>query len=141
MLDGWLNGLFTNFNICYNKLYELEKRYLLSAKVSIKNTFLYYKSNFFLKNKLRGIVGMRSLPDLIFLMSYNRFEEMSPFVLEATKSMLPIVCILNTESDPRGITYPLLGNPKSSYFGELYLILFSHILDQAIKKRIFDYNI
>jgi small subunit ribosomal protein S2 len=59
---------------------------------------------------LGGIKDMGGLPDIVFVLDTNK-ENLA--VAEANKLGIPVVGILDTNSDPDGITYPIPGNDDS----------------------------
>ena len=65
---------------------------------------------------------MGSLPDLIFVIDTVR-EQIA--IKEANKLNIPIAAIIDTNSDPEGITYPIPGNDDSTKSIRLYCDLIS----------------
>ena len=65
---------------------------------------------------------MGSLPDLIFIIDTVR-EQIA--IKEAIKLNIPIAAIIDTNSDPEGITYPIPGNDDSTKSIKLYCDLIS----------------
>ena len=60
-----------------------------------------------LERSLGGISEMTKIPDMIFIIDTN-IEELA--VKESIKLNIPIVAILDTNSNPIGIDYPIPGN-------------------------------
>ena len=60
---------------------------------------------------------MGGLPDILFVIDTNK-EEIA--VLEATKLGIPVVAVLDSNSDPRKIRYPFPGNDDASRAINLY---------------------
>ena len=60
-----------------------------------------------LKRSLGGISEMKKLPNLIFIIDTN-IESLA--VNEAKKLGIPIIAVLDTNSDPTGIDFPIPGN-------------------------------
>ena len=60
---------------------------------------------------------MGGLPDMLFVIDTNK-EEIA--VLEATKLGIPVVAVLDSNSDPRKIRYPFPGNDDASRAINLY---------------------
>src|SRR3978361_2259375 len=60
-----------------------------------------------LERALGGIKEMGGLPDILFIIDTNK-EKLA--VEEATKLGIPVVAILDSNSDPAGVTYPIPGN-------------------------------
>jgi small subunit ribosomal protein S2 len=60
-----------------------------------------------LERALGGIKEMGGLPDILFIVDTNK-EKLA--VEEANKLNIPVVAILDSNSDPEGVTYPIPGN-------------------------------
>ena len=60
---------------------------------------------------------MKKIPELIFIIDTN-IE--SPVVAEAKKLGIPIIAVLDTNSDPTGIDYPIPGNDDARRSINLY---------------------
>jgi small subunit ribosomal protein S2 len=60
-----------------------------------------------LERALGGIKEMGGLPDILFIIDTNK-EALA--VMEANKLGIPVVAILDSNSDPEGITYAIPGN-------------------------------
>ena len=70
-----------------------------------------------LELSLGGIKDMGGIPDLMFVIDTNK-EAIA--ILEARKLNIPVVAILDTNSDPDGITYPIPGNDDAARALQLY---------------------
>ena len=70
-----------------------------------------------LELSLGGIKDMGGIPDLMFVIDTNK-ESIA--ILEAKKLGIPVVAILDTNSDPDGIAYPIPGNDDASRAVRLY---------------------
>lgn len=69
------------------------------------------------------------LPDLvIFTNTHNSIMERHVAIKEAAKLNIPTVGIVDTNSDPRLVTYPIPGNDDSRDSIELYLKLFKKVI-------------
>jgi small subunit ribosomal protein S2 len=60
-----------------------------------------------LERALGGIKEMGGLPDILFIIDTNK-EDIA--VAEANKLGIPVVAVIDSNSDPAGITYPIPGN-------------------------------
>ena len=60
-----------------------------------------------LERALGGIKDMGGLPDILFIIDTNK-EDIA--VAEANKLGIPVVGVIDSNSDPAGITYPIPGN-------------------------------
>ena len=80
-----------------------------------------------LERAVGGIKEMGGLPDILFVIDTNK-EAIA--VLEARKLNIPVVAILDTNSDPEGIAHPIPGNDDALRAISLYCDL--------VKAAVFD---
>jgi small subunit ribosomal protein S2 len=108
----WLGGLLTNFNTIQQRLRRLEElermrdtgeMATLPKKEQLKLTDEYNK----LQKILGGIRGMKRLPDVLFVID-TRKEHIA--IHEAQRLDIPIVALLDTNSDPDEVDYPIPAN-------------------------------
>ena len=127
----WLGGMLTNWNTISNSIKRLKK---LSAELKSDNTGFTKKENLKmglqrdkLERSLGGIADMKKIPDMIFIVDTN-VEELA--VKEAIKLNIPIVAVVDTNSDPTGINFPIPGNDDARRAINLYCDLIKQtILD------------
>ena len=127
----WLGGMLTNWQTISNSIKRLKK---LSAELKSENTGFTKKENLKmgiqrdkLERSLGGIADMKKIPDMIFIVDTN-VEELA--VKEAIKLNIPIVAIVDTNSDPSGINFPIPGNDDARRAINLYCDLIKQtILD------------
>jgi small subunit ribosomal protein S2 len=117
----WLGGMLTNWKTISNsirRLRELEGR-LAEGTVGLtkKETLQLTRERDKLERGLGGIKDMGGLPDLIFVIDTNK-EAIA--VAEARTLNIPVVAVLDSNSDPEGITYPIPGNDDASRAINLY---------------------
>ena len=127
----WLGGMLTNWQTISNSIKRLKK---ISAELKSENTGFTKKENLKmgiqrdkLERSLGGIADMKKIPDMIFIVDTN-VEELA--VKEAIKLKIPIVAIVDTNSDPTGINFPIPGNDDARRAINLYCDLIKQtILD------------
>ena len=73
---------------------------------------------------------MKKTPDLIFVIDTN-YESLA--IKEAIKLNIPIIAILDTNSDPENIDYPIPGNDDARRSIELYCNLIKETIENAKK--------
>ena len=83
-----------------------------------------------LQRSLGGIKDMKKTPDLIFVIDTN-YEFLA--IKEAIKLNIPIIAILDTNSDPENIDFPIPGNDDARRSIELYCGLISETIKAAKK--------
>jgi small subunit ribosomal protein S2 len=117
----WLGGMLTNWKTISNsirRLRDLEGR-LAEGTVGLtkKETLQLTRERDKLERALGGIKEMGGLPDLIFVVDTNK-ESIA--VAEAKTLNIPVVAVLDSNSDPEGISYPIPGNDDASRAINLY---------------------
>jgi small subunit ribosomal protein S2 len=107
----WLGGMLTNFrtiSLSIKRLRELEERLVSDQGLLTKKELLNLtRERDKLERALGGIKEMGGLPDLIFIIDTNK-EAIA--VQEAGKLGIPVVAVIDSNSDPAGVTYPVPGN-------------------------------
>ena len=83
-----------------------------------------------LQRSLGGIKDMKKTPDLIFVIDTN-YESLA--IKEAIKLNIPIIAILDTNSDPENIDFPIPGNDDARRSIELYCNLIKETINNANK--------
>src|SRR5579872_4735318 len=118
----WLGGTLTNWrtiSASIARLRELET--VLESPVSsgrLKKELLQLtRERQKLELSLGGIKDMGGIPDLMFVIDTNK-EAIA--ILEAKKLNIPVVAILDTNSDPDGIAFPVPGNDDAARALQLY---------------------
>jgi len=130
----WLGGMLTNWNTIQNSIKRLKKLDEQLSKENIgftkKEILKFGKEKEKLQRSLGGISEMKKTPDLIFIIDTN-MESLA--VAEAKKLKIPIVAILDTNSDPSGIDYPIPGNDDARRSINLYCELLKDTIKDAEK--------
>ena len=127
----WLGGMLTNWQTIQNSIKRLKKLEKELSKEDIgftkKEILKLEKEKDKLKRSLGGIADMNKIPEMIFIIDTN-MESLA--VKEAIKLKIPIVAILDSNSDPTGINYPIPGNDDARRSIDLYCeVLKETILD------------
>jgi len=118
----WLGGTLTNWRTISGSIARLrELEGVLdggdSGGRTKKELLQLTRERGKLELSLGGIKEMGGIPDLMFVIDTNK-EGIA--VLEARKLNIPVVAILDTNSDPVGITYPIPGNDDAARALQLY---------------------
>ena len=74
---------------------------------------------------------MKKIPDLVFIIDTN-YESLA--IKESIKLNIPIIAILDTNSNPDGIDFPIPGNDDARRSIDLYCSLIKETIDNAIKE-------
>ena len=83
-----------------------------------------------LQRSLGGIMNMKKVPDLVFIIDTN-YESLA--IKESIKLGIPIIAILDTNSDPDGIDFPIPGNDDARRSIDLYCNLIKETVVTAEK--------
>ena len=130
----WLGGMLTNWNTIQNSIKRLKKLDEQLSKENLgftkKEILKFSKEKEKLNRSLGGIADMKKTPDLIFVIDTN-IESIA--VAEAKKLRIPIVAVLDTNSDPTGIDYPIPGNDDARRSINLYCELLKDTIKDAEK--------
>ena len=131
----WLGGMITNWqtiSASIKRLRELDER-LKGDVVGLtkKEQLDLTRERDKLERSLGGIKEMGGTPDLLFIIDTNK-EAIA--VLEARKRGIPIVAILDSNSDPDGIDFPIPGNDDAGRAIALYCDLFARAALDGISR-------
>ncbi|MBX3447038.1 MAG: 30S ribosomal protein S2 [Parvibaculaceae bacterium] len=131
----WLGGMLTNWKTISNsirRLRELDEMLAGEARGLTKKEVLNLtRERDKLERAIGGIKDMGGLPDLIFVIDTNK-EEIA--IQEARKLGIPVVAILDSNSNPDGIAYPVPGNDDAARAISLYCDLVSRAVIDGISK-------
>ena len=130
----WLGGMLTNWNTIQNSIKRLKKLNDQLSKENLgftkKEILKFSKEKEKLQRSLGGISEMKKIPDLIFIIDTN-VESLA--VAEAKKLGIPIIAVLDTNSDPTGINFPIPGNDDARRSINLYCDLLKNTIKDAEK--------
>ena len=130
----WLGGMLTNWKTISNSI----KRYKKLSEDLKKESTGFTKKEILkmgkqrdkLERSLGGIADMKKTPNMIFIIDTN-VEDLA--VKEALKLNIPIVAIIDTNSDPTGINFPIPGNDDARRAINLYCELIKQTILDAQK--------
>ena len=74
---------------------------------------------------------MKKIPDLVFIIDTN-YESLA--IKESIKLNIPIIAILDTNSNPEGIDFPIPGNDDARRSIDLYCSLIKETIENAQKE-------
>lgn len=122
----WLGGMLTNWKTISNsirRLREMDEKLAESQSGLTKKEIIgMERGREKLERSLGGIREMGGLPDILFVIDTNK-ESLA--IEEARKLNIPVIAILDSNSDPEGITYPIPGNDDAQRAIDTYCDLIS----------------
>jgi small subunit ribosomal protein S2 len=131
----WLGGMLTNWKTISASIARLRKldEMLDSGAQGLtkKERLMLSREREKLETALGGIKDMGGTPDLVFVIDTNK-EQLA--IKEANRLKIPVVAILDTNSDPDGITYPIPGNDDAGRAIQLYCDLIARAAIDGISR-------
>jgi small subunit ribosomal protein S2 len=111
-VDRWLGGTLTNYatvkrSIAKYKKYQQMETSGEMAKLPKKEESAIKREMSRMKRNFNGIADMGDLPSALFVIDVNH-EEIA--VAEAARCGIPCIALVDTNSDPTLVTYPIPGN-------------------------------
>ena len=108
----WLGGMLTNWKTISHsikRLRELDDQLASGALAGLtkKEQLVLAREKEKLDRALGGIKDMGGLPDILFIIDTNK-EALA--VQEANKLGIPVVAVLDSNSDPSGVQFPVPGH-------------------------------
>ena len=130
----WLGGMLTNWGTISGSIKKMKKYEAdlvaenrgFTKKELLKMSVQRDK----LQKSLGGISAMKKVPDLVFVIDTN-YESLA--IKESIKLSIPIVAILDSNSDPEGIDFPIPGNDDARRSIDLYCNLIKETIEGAKK--------
>ena len=130
----WLGGMLTNWDTIQNSIKRLKNLEDIVANKSNsytkKELVTFEKLITKLNQNLGGIKDMNGKPDLLFIIDTNK-EFLA--VKEANKIGIPIVAVVDSNSNPEGINFPIPGNDDAIRSIEFYCSSLSEVIKSASK--------
>jgi len=132
----WLGGMMTNWRTISNSIKQLRKlEEQLDGEVqglTKKELLQLTREREKLDRAIGGIKEMGGLPDILFVIDTNK-ESIA--IAEARKLGIPVAAVLDSNSDPEGIDYPIPGNDDAIRAITLYCELISGSVLSGIQQE------
>lgn len=130
----WLGGMLTNWKTIRQSIRRLKDLEAQSQdgtfdKLTKKEALMRTREMEKLERSLGGIKDMGGLPDALFVVGVDH-ENIA--VAEANKLGIPVVGVVDTNSDPAGVDYVIPGNDDAIRAIELYV---SAVADACVAGR------
>ncbi len=132
--NRWLGGMLTNYKTVRQSIKRLKDLEAMAAdgtfaKLTKKEGLLMQRELEKLEASLGGIKDMGGLPDVLFVIDTDH-ENIA--ISEARKLGIPVVAVVDTNSNPDGVDYVIPGNDDAIRAIELYL---RNVADAIIEGR------
>ena len=131
----WLGGMLTNWKTISNSIKSLRHIDETLAKEGVgltkRELLSLTREKLKLEKALGGIKDMGGTPDLLFVIDTNKEQ---PAIKEANRLGIPVIAVIDTNSDPVGVTYPIPGNDDAGRAVALYCDLISRACIEGISQ-------
>jgi small subunit ribosomal protein S2 len=131
----WLGGTLTNWRTISNSIRRLKSlEELLAGEtqgLTKKELLQLTREKDKLERALGGIKDMGAPPDLMFVIDTNK-EAIA--IAEARKLNMPIVAVVDSNSDPDGISHPIPGNDDAGRAITLYCDMIARAAIDGIER-------
>lgn len=127
----WLGGTLTNWKTITQSIKRLKKLdELLSGEalgLTKKERLQMTRERDRLNQAIGGVKDMGGIPDILFVIDTNK-EQIA--IAEANKLNIPVIAVVDSNSNPNGITYPIPGNDDAGRAISLYCdLIVKSVLD------------
>jgi small subunit ribosomal protein S2 len=129
----WLGGTLTNWKTISNSIKRLRHLEEVLSKEDVgltkRELLNLTREKEKLENALGGIKDMGGTPDIMFVIDTNK-EQLA--IKEANRLNIPVVAVLDSNSDPAGVTFPVPGNDDAGRAISLYCDLIARAAIEGI---------
>jgi small subunit ribosomal protein S2 len=129
----WLGGTLTNWKTISHSIKTLrhvdETLGKENSGLTKRELLEMTRTKEKLDKALGGIKDMGGTPDLLFVIDTNK-EQIA--IKEANRLGIPVIAVIDTNSDPAGVTYPIPGNDDAGRAVALYCDLISRACIEGI---------
>ncbi len=138
----WLGGMMTNWKTISKSITRLKELEVILAEEettrSKKELLMLDRERKKLDLAIGGIRDMGGAPDVVFIIDTNK-EEIA--IKEAKTLNIPVIAIIDTNSNPDGITYPIPGNDDAIRAIDLYCNLAVTSILDGVKTQLSKSNV
>jgi len=131
--ERWLGGTMTNFNTVKTSIKRLKEIEKMDADGSINNYVkqeqaMIHRELARLHKYFDGISSMDKHPAALFVVDIKREHNA---VAEARKLKIPIIALVDTNSDPDLVTFPIAANDDAIRSVRMIMATVSQVITQA----------
>ncbi len=132
--ERWLGGTLTNWPTIYQRILELDRLERMRdngelSRLTKKEGLMIEREINRLQIRLSGVRHMKRLPDLLFVVDVSREDTA---VHEANLKNIPVIALVDTNCDPRGVDYVIPSNDDAI---RAIKLLVGKIADAVIEGR------
>ncbi len=131
--NRWLGGMLTNYKTIRQSIKRLRELETESSdgtfdKLTKREALTRQREMDKLERSIGGIKDMGGLPDALFVVDVEH-ERIA--VSEANKLGIPVIAVVDSNSDPRGVDYVIPGNDDAIRALRLYITALADVILQG----------
>ena len=135
--ERWLGGMLTNFATVRKSVKKLQAIEKMEADGTIdlmqkKERLMKKREKHTLDKVLRGIVNLNHLPSALFIIDVKK-EHIA--VAEARRLNIPTFAIVDTNSDPNVVDYPIPGNDDAAKSIKILTSFITNAIKEGLAER------
>ncbi|MCB9252565.1 MAG: 30S ribosomal protein S2 [Flavobacteriales bacterium] len=135
--ERWLGGMLTNFATVRKSIKKMQNFERMSQdgtyqNISKRERLMIDREKIKLEKLLGGIEDLNRLPSALFIVDSKR-EHLA--VAEAQKLNIPIFAIVDTNSDPSKVDFPIPGNDDAAKSIHLITQEFTNAIVEGLQER------
>ncbi|MFZ1019751.1 MAG: 30S ribosomal protein S2 [Minisyncoccia bacterium] len=139
--ERWIGGTLSNFTEIKKRIAELENYRKDSLgggldKYTKKERVVLAKKMEKLERYYSGLIGLKKAPDALFIID-SKSEHIA--ATEARKTGVPVIALANSDSNIKGVSYPIVGNdatiPSIKFFASVILDAYKEGQNSAPEKK------
>jgi len=132
--ERWLGGMLTNWSTMFARISELDRLAKMRdtgdyGRLTKKEILLINREITRLETHLSGVRNMKRLPNLVFVIDVSREDTA---IHEANLTEIPVIAMVDTNCDPRGVDYVIPSNDDAI---RAIKLMVSKIADAAIEGK------
>ena len=134
--ERWLGGMLTNFSTIKKSISRLEQIEAMEKEgtyefLKKKEVMHLQKEREKLMKNLSGVRNMHRLPGAVFVIDPKK-EEIA--IREAIRLNIPVIALIDTNSDPDLVTYPIPGNDDAIRAIKLFCQMMGDVILEGKQK-------
>tara|TARA_B100001939_G_scaffold327888_1_gene322645 strand:+ start:5179 stop:6063 length:885 start_codon:yes stop_codon:yes gene_type:complete len=133
----WLGGMLTNWQTISNSIKRLKHLEEILGQehsgLTKKEILQLTREQEKLERSLGGIKDMGGLPNILFVIDTNK-EELA--IQEAKKLGIPVVAVVDTNSNPDNVDFPIPGNDDATRAIQMYCDLVADAVLDGIQQEL-----
>jgi len=135
--ERWLGGMLTNFATVRKSIKQMNKIEKMETdgtfdRINKKERLMFTREKAKLEKVLGGIADLNRLPSALFIVDIKK-EHIA--IAEARKLNIPTIAMVDTNSNPNLVDFPVAANDDAAKSIELILAAISDAIAEGLQER------